>query len=93
MRYQVITGNNIDTLKQYPDNHFDSIITDPPYGIEFLGKDWDSNTGATELGYEYTGCELDPDYADIARRRIEAWYHKTDISGSELPPEWFDETD
>ena len=39
---------NQDILKSYPDNHFDSIVTDPPYGIEFLGKDWDSNTGAVE---------------------------------------------
>lgn len=29
-------GNNIEVLKQYPDNYFDSIVTDPPYG---LGKD------------------------------------------------------
>ncbi len=35
-------------LKTYPDNHFDSIITDPPYGLSFLGKDWDKNTGAVE---------------------------------------------
>ena len=48
MKSKVIQGNNIDILKTYPDNHFDSIVTDPPYGIEFLGKDWDSNTGAVE---------------------------------------------
>ena len=48
MKSEVITGNNIDTLKNYPDNYFDSVITDPPYGIEFLNKDWDSNTGAIE---------------------------------------------
>lgn len=52
MNYKVITGNNIDILKAYPDNHFDSIVTDPPYGIEFLGKDWDSNTGAIETWQE-----------------------------------------
>ena len=48
MKSEVITGNNIDTLKKYPDNYFDSVVTDPPYGIEFLNKDWDSNTGAIE---------------------------------------------
>ena len=46
--YTLHQGNNADTLKNYPDDHFDSIVTDPPYGIEFLGKDWDSNTGAIE---------------------------------------------
>lgn len=29
-------GNNIELLKEYPDNHFDSIVTDCPYG---LGKE------------------------------------------------------
>ena len=45
-------GNNIDVLKTFPDNHFDSIVTDPPYGIDFLGKAWDANTGALETYQE-----------------------------------------
>ena len=48
MTYQLHIGNNAEVLKQYPDSHFDAIITDPPYGIEFLGKDWDSHTGTVE---------------------------------------------
>jgi len=50
--YRLIQGNNIDVLKQFPDNHFDSIVTDPPYGIDFLGKSWDANTGALETYQE-----------------------------------------
>jgi len=42
-------GDNLATLKNYPDNTFDSIVTDPPYGITFLGKDWDAHTGTLEL--------------------------------------------
>ena len=52
MQFTVKQGMNQDILKSYPDNHFDSIVTDPPYGIEFLGKDWDSNTGAIETWKE-----------------------------------------
>ena len=52
MKYSVINGNNIEVLKTFPDNHFDSIVTDPPYGIDFLGKDWDANTGALETYQE-----------------------------------------
>jgi len=52
MKSKVIQGNNIDILKGYPDNYFDSIVTDPPYGIDFLQKDWDSNTGAVETWEE-----------------------------------------
>jgi len=52
MQFQIINKNNIEYLKTQPDNLFDSIVTDPPYGIEFLDKDWDSNTGAVETWQE-----------------------------------------
>ena len=47
-RFTLHQGNNIDVLRDYPDNHFDSVVTDPPYGIDFLGKDWDSHTGSID---------------------------------------------
>jgi len=28
-------------MKSYEDNTFSSIVTDPPYGLSFMGKDWD----------------------------------------------------
>ncbi len=34
-------GNCLEVLKDYPPNHFDSCVTDPPYGLEFMGKEWD----------------------------------------------------
>ena len=52
MQYQIIQGDNREALKSFPDNHFDSIVTDPPYGIDFLGKAWDANTGALETYQE-----------------------------------------
>ena len=48
MKYQILHGDNRDTLKTLPDNSVDAIVTDPPYGIDFLGKAWDANTGALE---------------------------------------------
>ena len=45
-------GDSAEILKQYPDNHFDSVVTDPPYGIEFLAKEWDKNTGPIEVWRE-----------------------------------------
>ena len=53
MNYQILTGDNRITLKTLADNSIDAIITDPPYGIDFLGKSWDANTGALET---YTEC-------------------------------------
>jgi len=53
MNYQILQGDNRDTLKSLPDNSIDAIVTDPPYGIDFLGKSWDANTGAVET---YAEC-------------------------------------
>lgn len=52
MNYTIHTGDNVETLKTLADNSVDSIVTDPPYGIAFLGKDWDNNTGAIETWEE-----------------------------------------
>lgn len=52
MKYQILQGDNRDTLKTLPDNSIDAIVTDPPYGIDFLGKAWDANTGALETYQE-----------------------------------------
>jgi len=52
MNYTILTGDNRTTLKTIADNSIDAIITDPPYGIDFLGKSWDANTGALETYQE-----------------------------------------
>jgi site-specific DNA-methyltransferase (adenine-specific) len=38
---KIIHGDCLLVLKDIPQNSIDCIITDPPYGIEFMGKDWD----------------------------------------------------
>jgi len=48
MTFKILHGDNRDTLKTLPDNSIDAIVTDPPYGIDFLGKDWDATTGSIE---------------------------------------------
>lgn len=42
MNQNLILGDCLDKLKDLPDNSVDSIVTDPPAGIEFMGKEWDS---------------------------------------------------
>lgn len=39
---KIIQGDCIEELKKLPDNSVDAIITDPPYGIGFMGKEWDN---------------------------------------------------
>ncbi len=38
----IIQGDCIDEMKKLPENSIDAIITDPPYGIGFMGKEWDN---------------------------------------------------
>lgn len=39
---KLINSDCIATMKAMPDNFIDSIVTDPPYELGFMGKSWDS---------------------------------------------------
>jgi len=39
---KIICGDCLEIMKYIPDNSIDTIITDPPYGLAFMGKEWDS---------------------------------------------------
>ena len=41
--YKVLHGNNLDVLPTLEDDSVDSIVTDPPYELGFMGKKWDSS--------------------------------------------------
>ena len=41
MTYQLHLGDCLEVLAGLPDNSVDSIVTDPPYGLSFMGKRWD----------------------------------------------------
>ena len=38
----------IEGMKQLPDNSVDSLVTDPPAGICFMGKEWDGDKGGRD---------------------------------------------
>jgi DNA modification methylase len=40
-RSTVYIGECIEVMSTMPDNSVDSIVTDPPYGLGFMGKKWD----------------------------------------------------
>lgn len=48
MGYEVVQGDCLDLLKTLPDNSMDAIVTDPPGGISFMGKKWDSDKGGRD---------------------------------------------
>ncbi len=38
---QFLIGNSLEVLQEFKDNSIDSIVTDPPYGLSFMGRKWD----------------------------------------------------
>jgi len=45
----ILVGDNIQSLQGLPDNSIDSIVTDPPYGLAFMGKSWDYDVPGVKL--------------------------------------------
>ncbi|AVI85645.1 MULTISPECIES: DNA-methyltransferase [Pseudomonas syringae group] len=41
MNYELHLGDCLEVLRGLPANSIDSVVTDPPYGIRFMGKSWD----------------------------------------------------
>lgn len=44
-RFTIHHGDALDVLRGMPDNSVDAVVTDPPAGIAFMGKDWDKDKG------------------------------------------------
>jgi len=45
-------GDCIEVLKSFADNSVDSIVTDPPYGLSFMGKKWDYDVPSVDIWRE-----------------------------------------
>jgi len=43
MQTNLFNGDCKEVLKSMPDNSIDSIVTDPPYELGFMGKSWDAS--------------------------------------------------
>ncbi|MDC0315341.1 site-specific DNA-methyltransferase [Synechococcus sp. AH-551-G15] len=52
MKTNLLLGNCIDTLKELEDNSVDSVVTDPPYGLSFMGRAWDYDVPKKEIWKE-----------------------------------------
>jgi len=49
---ELFLGDNLVLLKEFPDNVLDSVVTDPPYGINFMNKKWDYDIPTVEFWEE-----------------------------------------
>ena len=49
---ELLLGNCLDRLKDFEDNSVDAIVTDPPYGLSFMGKKWDYDVPSVDIWKE-----------------------------------------
>ena len=52
MRYELKHGDCLDVLRSMPESSVDSVVTDPPYGLAFMGKKWDYDVPSEEIWRE-----------------------------------------
>lgn len=50
--YKIIEGDCIQKMREMPSCSIDAIVTDPPYGIGFMGKSWDCSVPGLEWAQE-----------------------------------------
>jgi DNA modification methylase len=51
-KFVLMNDNCLDAMKALPDNSVDSVVTDPPYGLSFMGKKWDYDVPSVEIWEE-----------------------------------------
>lgn len=49
---KIIQGDCLEELKKLEDNSVDAVVTDPPYGLSFMGKKWDYDVPSVEIWSE-----------------------------------------
>lgn len=52
MKAGIYLGDCMEVMRQMSDNSIDSIVTDPPYGLSFMGKKWDYDVPNVEIWKE-----------------------------------------
>jgi site-specific DNA-methyltransferase (adenine-specific) len=50
--FELYNGDCLEIMRSMPDNSIDSIVTDPPYGLSFMGKKWDYDVPSVAIWAE-----------------------------------------
>lgn len=49
---ELYNGDCLEVMRNAPDSSIDAIVTDPPYGLSFMGKKWDYDVPSVEIWKE-----------------------------------------
>lgn len=56
---QVHHGDCLNVMQEFPDCSVDSVVTDPPAGIAFMGRSWDSDRGGRDRWVEWLAVRME----------------------------------
>lgn len=48
----VLCGDCVEIMRSFPENSISAIVTDPPYGIDFMSSSWDSSVPGSDWARE-----------------------------------------
>jgi site-specific DNA-methyltransferase (adenine-specific) len=51
-QFEIYNADCRKVMKEFANNSIDSIVTDPPYGLQFMGKEWDKGVPGVEFWTE-----------------------------------------
>ena len=51
-QFQIHLGDCLEVMRTLPDCSVDAVVTDPPYGLSFMGKRWDYDVPGVEVWAE-----------------------------------------
>ena len=82
----ILKGDCIEEMKKLPENSVDAIVTDPPYGLEFMGKDWDK----FKEGKNIAGGTVSTGKGSFWKKRpnVPAFYHIDNNKLQQFCLEW-----
>lgn len=82
----VLEGDCLEVMQTLPDNCIDTILTDPPYGLQFMGKEWDklwrNKTSADQVYQDKNEGRLTsrqrnlPDYSSVDQKAMYQWHYE-----------------
>jgi DNA modification methylase len=52
MKQEILHGDCLELMKSIADNSVDAVVTDPPYGLSFMGSKWDYDVPNIEIWKE-----------------------------------------
>jgi DNA modification methylase len=84
LHFELHHGDCMDVIKTLADNSLDACVTDPPYGLQFMGKEWDklwrNGSDADQAYLARTDGELTsrqrklPDYSATHPVQMQQWH-------------------